>query len=355
MNFKYYLKEQFNMHPSMTSQDVAKMCYQAVFGAEHVLNDQEGARLYFYDEFEQVEADDNQPLYEPISDEVCRVNMAAWKGAGLPGEWLFKMFTETASVSGGSKEKQMEWLKEAGKMAEEGCVNLDSKQWNDFMKAYTEEGCPAVHHSEEYRLAEQPSYRIVKRQFMKLIPVLEMAAEVVKKNDTEDETCVIAIDGRAASGKSTMALQLAHILNCDIVEMDDFFLPPGLRTPERFSEAGGNVHWERFCREVLPYLRKKGCFEYGVFDCIRMEIGTRKTINTGDYIIVEGSYSYHPRMGEYADITVFSHVEPEEQIKRIKVRNGDEMAEMFKDRWIPLEEEYFKAYNIEEKALIKLI
>ena len=31
------------------------------------------------------------------------------------------------------------------------------------------------------------------------------------------------------------------------------------------------------------------------------------------------------------------------------------MAEMFKDRWIPLEEEYFKAYNIEEKALIKLI
>ena len=70
---------------------------------------------------------------------------------------------------------------------------------------------------------------------------------------------------------------------------------------------------------------------------------------------MEGSYSYHPRMGEYADITVFSHVEPEEQIKRIKVRNGDEMAEMFKDRWIPLEEEYFKAYYIEEKALIKLI
>ena len=70
MNLKYYLKEQFNMHPSMTSQDVAKMCYQAVFGAEQVLNAQEGARLYFYDEFEQVEADDNQPLYEPISDEV---------------------------------------------------------------------------------------------------------------------------------------------------------------------------------------------------------------------------------------------------------------------------------------------
>ena len=45
--------------------------------------------------------------------------------------------------------------------------------------------------------------------------------------------------------------------------MDDFFLPPALRTPERRSEPGGNVHYERFLTEVLPNLRSEDLFPIG--------------------------------------------------------------------------------------------
>ena len=37
MSIKKYLKEQFVLHPSMMPSDVAKLCYQAAMGAEHLL------------------------------------------------------------------------------------------------------------------------------------------------------------------------------------------------------------------------------------------------------------------------------------------------------------------------------
>ena len=67
---------------------------------------------------------------------------------------------------------------------------------------------------------------------------------------------VIAIDGRAASGKTTLAAALAAETGGTVVHMDDFFLPAELRTPQRLAAPGGNVHAERFAEEVLPFLRQ---------------------------------------------------------------------------------------------------
>ena len=161
---------------------------------------------------------------------------------------------------------------------------------------------------------------------------------------------VIAIDGRAASGKSTMARQLSEILHAPVVQMDDFFVPPALRSEERFQVPGSNVHYERFAEEVLPDILSKNEFAYRIFDCSIMDYNGYKKIETSRWRIVEGSYSQHPQFGEYADIRVYSDVDPEEQMRRILVRNGEKMAEMFRTRWIPLEEEYFDAYGIRTKA-----
>ena len=46
---------------------------------------------------------------------------------------------------------------------------------------------------------------------------------------------VIAVDGMAASGKTTLAGLLAQRLDAAVVHMDDFFLPQGFRTPERLK------------------------------------------------------------------------------------------------------------------------
>ena len=68
----------------------------------------------------------------------------------------------------------------------------------------------------------------------------------------------VALDGCCASGKTTLARRLARELEADVVPMDDFFLPPKLRMPDRLSQPGGNVHYERFSIQIIdPLLAAK--------------------------------------------------------------------------------------------------
>lgn len=165
---------------------------------------------------------------------------------------------------------------------------------------------------------------------------------------------VIAIDGRAASGKSTLAMKLSELLGAAVIHVDDFFLPQEMRTEERLAEAGGNVHYERFAEEVLPHLKNQEKFEYSIYDCHEGKITGKRTIPEGNIRIVEGSYSTHPKFGEYADVKIFCDIDPENQIKRIINRNGEEMSHKFQEEWIPLEEAYFKTLNLDDYRIVTL-
>lgn len=161
---------------------------------------------------------------------------------------------------------------------------------------------------------------------------------------------VIAIDGRSAAGKTTLAAALARALGAGVVHMDDFFLPGELRTPARLAQPGGNVHWERFAAEVLPLLRGGGAFAYRRFDCGAMAPGALVQVPAGRWRIVEGAYSCHPRLGGYMDLRLFADVPPAEQLARIGARGGAAAQEAFRTRWIPLEEAYLAAFPIREQA-----
>jgi len=163
---------------------------------------------------------------------------------------------------------------------------------------------------------------------------------------------VIAIDGRAAAGKTTLSSNFA---SGTIIKMDDFFLPPELRTSERLAAPGGNIHYERFIDEVLPNLRTGQAFKYRKFDCSRMEYGDTIKIEPHPWRVVEGVYSCHPVFGDYMDISIFVDVEPGEQIARIYNRNNPAMAARYIDKWIPMEENYFNAYSIRQAADIVII
>ena len=341
MCFEKYLLQQIAQHPSMQPQDVAKLCYQAAYGAEHLLEDVSAAAEYFRREFETVPAGDS-PLYEYISPDYARVNLAAWKKSGMPGAWLFALFCAGA----GPNEQGREVLENYLGIAEENLsdFSFSFQSWREFIEDYSKRGMPALHHSALYRQAERPAYRLVRRDMLRVLPVLEAAAKCEKR------PCIIAIDGCAGSGKSTMAALLSTILAGDVVHMDDFFLPPALRTAERLSQPGGNVHYERYAEEVLPQLRYGEAFEYTVFSCRIMDFDGARKIRNSNYVIVEGSYSLHPHFGDYADIPVFSDIEPEEQLSRLRIRNGEAMAKVFKDKWIPMEEMYFEEFDIPNRC-----
>ena len=158
------------------------------------------------------------------------------------------------------------------------------------------------------------------------------------------EKVIVTIDGCAASGKTTLAEKLKEKYDCEIIKMDDFFLPKEKRTSERLATPGGNIDYERFKEEVVDKLGSS--FSYHVFDCSVMALNGVSYINNNRLTIIEGSYSLHPYFGKYYDLSIFLDIDYEEQIRRIKKRNGEEMLKMFTSKWIKYETLYHKEFNI---------
>ena len=159
---------------------------------------------------------------------------------------------------------------------------------------------------------------------------------------------IIAIDGRCAAGKTTLAQAISEQMDCNVIHMDDFFLRPEQRTPNRLSTPGENIDHERFLEEVLIPLSKGMTVTYRPFDCHKMDFGEAILLAPKKINIVEGSYSCHNALRRYYDYTFFLTVSEDEQMRRIISREGVEKAKIFKEKWIPLEEEYFKTLEVTE-------
>ncbi len=172
---------------------------------------------------------------------------------------------------------------------------------------------------------------------------------LIKNIKPDKKPFVIAIDGKAASGKSTLTAYLQDQINAEVIHMDDFFLPIALRTKSRLKEQGGNIHYERFIDEVINHLHHEH-FSYKIFDCSIMDFTKEVKIENPKYLIIEGSYALHPKFNHYADLNIFLDIDNETQIKRITKRNDFNKINRFINEWLPMENEYFEHFNIKEKA-----
>lgn len=166
----------------------------------------------------------------------------------------------------------------------------------------------------------------------------------------EKPRVIVAIDGRCAAGKTTLADHLKQELGTTVFHMDDFFLRPEQRTAERFSAPGGNVDYERFAAEILHPVRNGAAHvELRAYDCSTQTIREPVRIQVGKIVLVEGSYSCHPTLWDCYDLHIFLTVPPDVQRKRILERNGEEKLAVFLNRWIPMEERYFAAFGMRER------
>lgn len=164
MNFELYLTEQIKKHRSMQPQDVVKMCFQAAYGAEHLLSDLSDAWEYLKIEYDSVTPSDGE-LFEPISDKFCRVNLSVWKSRGLPLEELFRMFVDSCKIEPTASERFEHYLEVVPKVIESTDVEFTVREWERFLAEYKKHGVTAVHHSSRYRECERPAYRLVDRRF----------------------------------------------------------------------------------------------------------------------------------------------------------------------------------------------
>ena len=164
-----------------------------------------------------------------------------------------------------------------------------------------------------------------------------------------DGRAFLAIDGRCASGKTTLAGQLAQRLPCTLVHMDDFFLQPQQRTPQRLAQPGGNVDRERFLSEVLSPLLAGRDAVYRPFDCHTFQMRQPVTAPCRPVVLVEGSYSCHPDLWDRYGLHIFVTASLDTRLERLARRPGANLAN-FRTRWIPLEERYFEAFPIQQRC-----
>ncbi len=200
-------------------------------------------------------------------------------------------------------------------------------------------------HSEAYRAAYAPAYRVVSGEFRDYIEVFRRIGALMKDN----RPAVVAIDGGSAAGKTTLAALSADVYGAGVVHMDDFFLPPERKTPRRLAEPGGNVDYERFLAEAGQGLKSGGAFEYRAYNCKTGKL-TPVRVSANPLRVVEGAYSLHPELIGLYDLKIFLRIEGKEQSRRILARNGAAMHRRFMEEWIPLEEAYFTALDIERRC-----
>ena len=164
------------------------------------------------------------------------------------------------------------------------------------------------------------------------------------------EYVLVAIDGRCASGKTTLAQEIQKTLLCNVIHIDDFFLRPEQRTQKRLETPGENVDHERFLSEVLLPLKANKTFSYRPFDCHTQTLLKQVEVKPDKITIIEGSYSCHPNLWDYYDIHIFMDIDGKTQLKRISARNGENGVKVFREKWIPLEEKYFETFKVKEKC-----
>ena len=186
-------------------------------------------------------------------------------------------------------------------------------------------------------------------------PVTKKAGEVLRQlilRGVEKLTCKDVFDA-GKTGDSLALAVLEQVYDCTVFHMDDYFLRPEQRTPQRLAEPGGNVDRERFLEEVLLPLTEGRPFTYRPFDCGTFQLTDPVSVMPKKLNIVEGTYSLHPYFRDVYDLKIRLTISPELQRQRVLER-PEFLHQRFFEEWIPMENLYFEGFAISEKCHIIL-
>jgi len=351
LDMKNLLQKQYSMYPKMQLQDMVKLIYQNEFAGGHMIKNENDSLQRLQEECSVLER--NSPnvsipeyAFEEIGNDLCRLHLRALQCNNIELTTINRFFLNTAnSICGSvqSVEEKLEILRQCCKNKE---LPYSLEEFDAYLQEYKHQGYRPVSHSEIYRTAYAPAYRIVKSEYRDFHEIFCKIDLLMKSKGTVN----VAIDGNSGAGKSTIASLISNIYDCNVFHMDDFFLTPELRKEERLKEVGGNVDYMRFKQEVIDRLNSHCEFQYRVYDCKQMDFSKSILVNSKKLNIIEGSYSMHPTLINNYDLKIFLHIDEKEQSSRILKRNGATMLKKFLCEWIPLENIYFKEMRIQEQS-----
>jgi uridine kinase len=366
------ITEQMRLYPKSEAVDLLKVLYQNEFGPGHLITDSRKAKKLLADEIAANSEPFPEKTVEPIGNKLCRLHIAAVKEQGLSAETFYRFFEMTAIHTRGTEESFLRKVKTLKSIAKIGlptkigyygvkhlALSVTKTQKLPFSAAEIDAavsmwqagGGGLFSHSKSFKETYKPAYRVVESQFCDNLAVF---AAIDKLLENKGSPVFVAIDGKCGAGKTTLAALIAEVYGAAVIPTDHFFLRPEQKTDSRLSETGGNIDYERFEEEVITALKAGGAFSYKPYDCSVQALGEAIAVPDNRLYIIEGTYSAHPKFADIYDLKVFLYVKPDEQLRRIKIRNP-ETAERFKNEWIPKEEKYFESLNVFSESVDKIL
>lgn len=160
-----------NKYPMMQPTDAVKLIYQNVFGGGHLIRDPEACICALKREYENTPQEPQALLLESIGNGLVRVMLNAIDGSDYSIRQLGNDFIRSSEVHKGNLSDLLIKLDILRKVTASGAFGFTLEELNAYLEEYKKAGYPMVSHSEQYRKAYKPAYRIVRESiFSKEIP-----------------------------------------------------------------------------------------------------------------------------------------------------------------------------------------
>ncbi|MFC1923725.1 hypothetical protein ACFLY4_10610 [Chloroflexota bacterium] len=166
--FQSIIQSQLSRYPLSQIKDLYKLTHQAALGSEHAVCDLNAAQDWLFRELEKMVNNSTDPLIDEISPDgqIVRIHLKPFIDSGGDPEILLEAFIRTANEFKGSIENLIQnWMK-IERLAESGELDFKTEELRSFFSLMEYSGFPAVHHSQIYRDAYHPHYRIVSRDYV---------------------------------------------------------------------------------------------------------------------------------------------------------------------------------------------
>ena len=158
MELEAVLRQHAAQYPQMQPADGVKLVYQHTFGGGHLITNEAACMAYLRREFASVQGGGQR--YEDIGNGLCRVHLAAVREEEL--ESLGRAFISSAAEHRGSLEEFLPRLALLRALAAEGIFGFNVEALEAYLRDYADAGYPMVSHSEQFRAAYRPAYRVIK-------------------------------------------------------------------------------------------------------------------------------------------------------------------------------------------------
>ena len=155
---------------------------------------------------------------------------------------------------------------------------------------------------------------------------------------------IIAIDGPAGAGKTTLATHLSAALSlkykCAVIHMDQLY--NGWSTPfdEHFTQALIQIVSAHKKAEVIPLAK---------YNWHRAAYDERQFLPPTQLLILEGVASTHSLIRDEITASLWIDIEPQIGLDRVLARDGKEISDQM-NIWLVLQAQHFAANDSQMKA-----